>query len=59
MCQLLLYWNVDKTWSSQEWKSDELIEVRTGRLVVFGQRTDSLLKTIIWILTPKQNQKCR
>ena len=22
-------------------------------------RTDSLLKTIIWILTPKQNQKCR
>ena len=22
-------WNVDKTWSSQEWKSDELMEVRT------------------------------
>ena len=24
-------WNVDKTWSSQEWKSDELMEFRTGR----------------------------
>ena len=23
-------WNVDKTWSSQEWKSDELVEVGTG-----------------------------
>ena len=23
-------WNVDKTWSSQEWKSDEFMEVRTG-----------------------------
>ena len=26
-------WNADKNWSSQEWKSDELMEVRTGRLV--------------------------
>ena len=26
-------WNVDKIWSSQEWKSDELMEVRTLRLV--------------------------
>ena len=26
-------WNVDKIWSSQEWKSDELMEVRTVRLV--------------------------
>ena len=26
-------WNTDKNWSSQEWKSDELVEVRTGRLV--------------------------
>ena len=23
--------NIDKNWSSQEWKSDELTEVRTGR----------------------------
>ena len=39
-------WNVDKTWSSQEWKSDELMEDRTGRLVSeqpagsFTQHTD-------------------
>ena len=26
-------WNVDKNWSSQEWKSDEVVEVRTERLV--------------------------
>ena len=26
-------WNADKNWSSREWKSDELMEVRTGRLV--------------------------
>ena len=26
-------WNADKNWSSQEWKSDELMEVRTGGLV--------------------------
>ena len=26
-------WNADKSWSSQEWKADELMEVRTGRLV--------------------------
>ena len=36
-------WNVDKTWSSQEWKSDELIEDRTGRPVVFAQHTDRFL----------------
>ena len=29
-------WNVDKTWSSQEWKSDELMDDRTGRPVVFA-----------------------
>ena len=33
-------WNVDKTWSSQEWKSDELMVDRTGRPVVFAQHTD-------------------
>ena len=27
-------WNIDKTWSSQEWKSDELVEDRTVRPVV-------------------------
>ena len=30
-------WNADKNWSSQEWKSDELTEARTGRLVVTAQ----------------------
>ena len=38
--------NVDKNWSSQEWKSDELLEARTGRPVYeqtagsFTQHTD-------------------
>ena len=27
-------WNIDKTWSSQEWKSDELMDDRTERRVV-------------------------
>ena len=26
-------WNADQNWSSQEWNPDELMEVRTGRLV--------------------------
>ena len=38
-------WNVDKTWSSQEWKSDELMEVRTGRPVLFAQHTDRFMET--------------
>ena len=36
-------WNVDNTWSSQEWKSDELMEERTGRLVVFAQHTERFI----------------
>ena len=36
-------WNVDKTLSSQEWKSDELMEDRTGRPVIFAQRTDRFI----------------
>ena len=32
-------WNVDKTWSSQEWKFDELMEDRTERPVVNAQHT--------------------
>ena len=36
-------WNVDKTWSSQEWKSHELMEVRTGRPVLFAQHTDRFI----------------
>ena len=52
-------WNVDEKWSSQEWKSDEVMEVRTGRPVVFAQHTDRFIVMIIWTQTPKQNQKCR
>ena len=36
-------WNVDKTWSSQEWKSDELMEDRTVRPVVTAQHTDRFI----------------
>ena len=36
-------WNADKNWSSQEWKSDEVMEVRTGRPVLFAQHTDTFL----------------
>ena len=36
-------WNVDKTWSSQEWKSDELMEVGTRRPVLFAQNTDGFI----------------
>ena len=31
-------WNIDKTWSSREWKSDELMDDRTVRPVVCLQR---------------------
>ena len=42
-------WNVDEKWSSQEWKSDELMEVRTGRPVceqppgLFTEHTDKFI----------------
>ena len=59
-------WDDNQAWSSQEWKTDEVMEVRTGRLVneeplgLFAEHTDSLLlMTMIWTLTPSQNQKCR
>ena len=31
-------WNIDRNWSSQEWKSDELMDDRTRRPVVCPQR---------------------
>ena len=47
-------WNVDKAWSSQEWKSDELLEDRMGDpLLALSERINSLLKTMM------QNQNCR
>ena len=36
-------WNADEKWSSQEWKSDEFMEARTGRPVVFAQHTDRFI----------------
>ena len=42
-------WNVDEKWSSQEWKSDEVMEVRTGRPVneqppgLFAEHTDRFI----------------
>ena len=36
-------WNVGGTWSSQEWKSGELMGVRTGRPVLFAQHTDRFI----------------
>ena len=41
--------NADKNWSSQEWKSDEVMEVRTERLVneqppgLFAEHTDRFI----------------
>ena len=41
--------DADKNWSSQEWKFDELMEVRTGRLVyeqppgLFTRHTDKFI----------------
>ena len=36
-------WNIDKTWSSQEWKSDELMDDRTERPVVSSQQADRFI----------------
>ena len=39
----LLRMEIDKTWSSQEWKSDELMDDRTGRPVVCSQQADRFI----------------
>ena len=39
-------WNIDEKWSSQEWKSGEMLEARTGRPVggqQFTQDTDKFV----------------
>ena len=36
-------WNIEKTWSSQVWKSGELMEVRTGRPAVCSQQADQFI----------------
>ena len=52
-------WNVDKIWSSQEWKSDELMEDRTERPVVNAQRTDRSIVENDKMNSYTQNQNCR
>ena len=54
-------WNIDKTWYSQEWKSDEVMDDRTvdTRCERTAHGPDSLSKTMRRILTLKQNQNCR
>ena len=39
-------WNADKNWSSQEWKSDELMDDRTERPVVNAQHPDRFIVEI-------------
>ena len=36
-------WNIDETWSSQEWKSDELMNDRKGRPAVCSQHADRFI----------------
>ena len=39
-------WNIDEKWSSQEWKSGDMLEARTGRPVgghPFTQHTDRFI----------------
>ena len=40
-------WNIDDKWSSQEWKSDEMMEARTGRPVGGQQFTQKADKFVI------------
>ena len=40
-------WNIDKKWSSQEWKSGEMLEARTGRPVGGQQFTQDTDKFVI------------
>ena len=52
-----------KKWSSQEWEPDEMLEARTVRPVgghPFTQHTVKfVIMTMIWTLTPSQNQTLR
>ena len=36
-------WNIDEKWSSQEWKSDEMLEARTVSGQPFTQHTDKFV----------------
>ena len=57
-------WNIDEKWSSQKWKSDEMLEARTGKPVWVGNSSPSTQTslssmTMISILTPPQNRTFR
>ena len=44
-------WNTDDKWSSQVWKSDEMLGTRTGNLYQTNRSS-----TLIWTQTPPQNR---
>ena len=41
-------WNIDEKWSSQEWKSDEMSEARTGRPVGGQESTQEIEKDVLF-----------
>ena len=45
-------WNIDDKWSSQEWKSGEMLGARTGR----PADDKFVIVMMIWTLTPSQNR---
>ena len=44
-------WNVDETWSSQEWKSDELVDDRTVRFL-FAHKTRPIHVSLVNARSP-------
>ena len=55
-------WNIDHKWSSEEWKSGEMLGARTGRPVDDNsspRRPTSLSSMTIRTLAPPQNQTFR
>ena len=56
-------WNIDDKWSSQEWKSGEMLGARTVRPWVdnssLRKTTNLSSMTMIWTLTPPQNRTFR
>ena len=56
-------WNIQDKWSSQEWKSGDMLKARMERLVVDNSspRTQTSLSstTTMWTLTTQQNRTFR
>ena len=38
-------WNIDNRWSSQEWKSGEMLRARTGRPVDYDMDSDTVTES--------------